>query len=134
MVVPESFFHIAVKVPDIDETVSFYREHLDADLVDRSHGNDSDGAGSVESAGLRVADKHVYLFDRAPYEAAGLVDELPYGVLHFGYVVEDVVKSVRELEDAGVSFFMQPTVFGGVKIAFFADPAGTRIELFGYID
>jgi len=134
MVNPESLFHIAVKVPDVDEAVSFYREHLGAEVIDRSHGDDSDGTGSVESAGLRVADKHVYLFDRAPYEAAGLVDELPYGVLHFGYVVGDVVKSVRELEDAGVSFFMQPTVFGGVKIAFFTDPAGTRIELFEYLD
>jgi catechol 2,3-dioxygenase-like lactoylglutathione lyase family enzyme len=127
MVAPNSLFHIAIKVPDVDRAVDFYRTHLGAELVDRG------GDDEVRNAGLLVADKHVYLFDRAPYEAEGLVAELPYGVLHFGYVVDDVASAIRELDEAGVEILMEPTEFGDVEIAFFVGPGGTRIELFEYL-
>jgi len=108
---PESFFHVALKV------------------LERGDADDGEGATAVTHAALEVADKRVYLFDRAPYEAAGLVDELPLGFLHVGFVVDDVEAAAKDLSGAGVEFVMEPSVFGDLKIAFVADPAGVRIEL-----
>ena len=126
---PESFFHVALKVRDIDECVDFYREQFDADLVERGDAETGDGATAVNHAALAVADKRVYFFDRAPYEAAGLVEHVPFGFLHFGFVVEDVERAYEALTAAGVEFLMDPSIFGDLKIAFFTDPAGARIEL-----
>lgn len=133
MVTPDSFFHVALKVPDVTEAVAFYREHLDGDLLEHEQPGDDAPPQAVEHAALRVGDKRLYVFDRAPYEAAGLTEELPHGFLHFGYVVEDVEAACADLEGA-VSFFMEPTVFGDLEIAFFEDPAGVRIELLEHLE
>ena len=124
----ESFFHVALKVDDVERSLAFYREGLGAEVIERGDG-DGEGAEDVEYAALSIGDKRLYLFDRAPYEAAGLVDQLPTGVLHFGYVVDDVEASSRELRESGVEFVMEPTQFGNLEVAFFRDPDGVRIEL-----
>lgn len=130
---PESFFHVAVKVDDIDSCLDFYRDQFDADLLERGRADDGEDATAVDHVALSVADKRVYLFDRAPYEAAGLVDDVPTGFLHFGFVVDDVESACADLADAGVEFVMEPSVFGDLKIAFVTDPAGVRIELLEHL-
>lgn len=130
---PESFFHVALKVENIDDSVEFYREYFDADVLGRGDAGDSEGATAVNHVALAIADKRVYLFDRAPYEAAGFVEEIPFGFLHFGFAVDDIETAVRELSSAGVEFIMDPTVFGELKIAFFTDPTGVRIELLEHL-
>jgi len=126
---PESFFHVALKVPDVDASLAFYREHFGAELLERGHAEEGDGATAVDHVAMQVADKRVYCFDRAPYEAAGLVDEVPVGFLHFGFVVDDVESAWEELVEADVEFVMPPTDFGDLRVAFFEDPTGTRLEL-----
>ena len=130
----ESFFHVALKVDDVDESLAFYREGLGGEVIERGDADGSGGAEDVEYAALSIGDKRLYLFDRAPYEAAGLVDKLPTGVLHFGYVVDDVEASSRELRESGVEFVMEPTQFGNLEVAFFRDPDGVRIELIEILD
>jgi predicted enzyme related to lactoylglutathione lyase len=78
---------------------------------------------------LDVADKLVYPFDEAPYEAAGLVEDIPEGFLHYGFVVSDIDDAYDELTDSGVEFVMEPTTFGDLRIAFLTDPDGVRVEL-----
>lgn len=124
---PESFFHVAVKTDDLDASEAFYRAHFDAEVVERGAA-DGDGATAVNHVALNVADKLVYLFDRAPYEAAGLVESLPTGFLHFGYVVPDV-DVAHEALSPDVEFLMEPTTFGDLRIAFLTAPSGVRIEL-----
>ncbi|MFB6217648.1 MAG: VOC family protein [Halobacteriaceae archaeon] len=133
MPTPESFFHVAVKTADLDASVAFYREHLGAELQSRVEG-DGGGADDVSHAVLSVGDKRVYLFAEAPYEAAGLVEDVPPGFLHFGFVVDDVAAAHESLAAAGAEFIMEPTAFGSLKIAFFTDPDGTRIELIEELD
>lgn len=130
---PESFFHVALKVEDIDECVAFYREYFDAELLERGYADTGTGATAVNHAALEVGDKRVYLFDRAPYEAAGLSDEIPPGFLHFGFVVDDIEAAYQELTATGIEFIMEPSVFGDLKIAFFTDPADVRIELLEHV-
>ena len=126
---PESFFHVAIKVDNVDDGVDFYREYFDAEVLERGDSSDGEGATAVTHAALAIADKRVYLFDQAPYEAAGLTEEVPIGFLHFGFVVDDVQAAYEELTTAGTEFIMEPTVFGDLKIAFLLDPANVRIEL-----
>jgi catechol 2,3-dioxygenase-like lactoylglutathione lyase family enzyme len=127
--IPESFFHVAIKTEDIDACVDFYREHLGAELVERGSAEGGSGATAVNHAALAVADKRVYVFDRAPYEAAGKVQNVPTGFLHYGFVVTDVEEAAAELAAAGVELVMEPATFGALKIAFFTDPADVHIEL-----
>jgi catechol 2,3-dioxygenase-like lactoylglutathione lyase family enzyme len=128
MVTPESFFHVAVKTTDLDRDIAFYRDSLGGEVIDRAEGNGG-RADEVTYAALSVADKRVYLFETAPYEAGGLVEELPPGFLHFGYVVDDVDAAAAELAADGIPFVMEPTNFGPLRVAFCRSPGGTRIEL-----
>ncbi|MEF8915756.1 VOC family protein [Natronomonas sp.] len=121
---PERFFHVAVKTDDLDASVDFYRELFGGSVVDESAPDEG-----VQYVALEVADKRVYVFEQAPYEAAGLVDELPTGFLHFGFVVPEVDAAVEELTDAGVELLMEPETFGELRIAFLYDPSGSRVEL-----
>lgn len=133
MVTPESFFHVAVKTADLDRDIAFYRDSLGGEVIDRAEGS-GERADDLTYAALSVADKRVYLFETAPYEAAGLVGELPPGFLHFGYVVDDIDAAAAELAADGVPFVMEPTDFGPLRVAFFRSPGGTRIELLEIVD
>jgi catechol 2,3-dioxygenase-like lactoylglutathione lyase family enzyme len=128
----ESFFHVALKVEDVDEAAAFFGDVLGGEVIDRGDAEGQTGAEAVEYAALEVADKRVYVFDRAPYEAAGLVDPLPTGLLNYGYVVADVERAVADLP-ADADIVMEPTVFGDLKVAFFRGPADVRIEFIEYL-
>lgn len=130
---PESFFHVAVKTGDLEASEAFYRERFDGEVIDRGDAAEGSGATAVDYVALRVADKLVYLFDEAPYEAAGMVESVPTGFLHFGYVVPDVDAAYRESTAAGVEFLMEPTTFGDLRIAFLTDPSGVRVELLEHL-
>jgi len=126
---PESFFHVAVKTANLAASEAFYREHFDAEVVERGDAADGQGATAVNHVTLDVADKLLYLFDEAPYEAAGIIDDVPTGFLHYGFVVPDVDAAYDELDGSGVAFLMDPTTFGDLRIAFLRDPDGVRVEL-----
>jgi predicted enzyme related to lactoylglutathione lyase len=121
---PDRFFHVAVKADDLDGTVAFYRDAVGGDVVD-----ESDADAEPRYVALEVADKRVYCFDRAPYEAAGLVESVPTGFLHFGFVVADVDAALSSLRTAGAEVVMEPSTLGDLRIAFVRDPTGTRVEL-----
>ncbi|UIO98630.1 VOC family protein [Halobaculum sp. CBA1158] len=133
---PNSFFHVALKANDLDATAAFYADAFDGTIIERGSADDGEGATAVEHVALEVADKRVYVFDRAPYEATGDVEPMPTGVLHFGFVVDDVV-AAREAIDAdhpGVDWVMGPDRFGDLRIAFLLDPDGTIVELIEHVE
>lgn len=133
-VTPDSFFHVAIKTRDVEESVTFYERYFDASVLERGDAADGAGATAVTHAALAIADKRIYLFDRAPYEAAGLVEDVPYGFLHYGFVVDDVVEVSATLAADGVPFIMEPTRFGSLQVSFFEDPTGVRVELIEHLD
>ncbi|TCN38397.1 catechol-2,3-dioxygenase [Kribbella orskensis] len=56
-------------------------------------------------------------------------DDLQGGIRHLGMKVAGVDRQLRRLEDAGVTVLSQPLdVLGDVRIAFFLDPDGARLE------
>jgi len=121
-----SFFHVAVKTDDLAASEAFYRERFGGEVVGRGNADEGSGATAVNHVALEVAGKLVYLFDEAPYEAAGLVESVPTGFLHFGYVVPDGAA-------ADVEFLTEPTAFSDLKIASLTDPSGVRIELIEHL-
>lgn len=120
---PERFFHVAVKTVDLDASAAFYREALGGEPIER--GDLGDGS---EYVALEVADKRVYCFERPPYEINGIEQDVSTGVLHFGFVVSDVVAAVDAAEAAGAEPLMDPETFGDLKVAFVYGPDGERIE------
>ncbi|QLG26678.1 VOC family protein [Halorarum halophilum] len=133
---PTEFYHVAIKADDVAATAEFYERQFGAEVFDRGipdEGEDGD-ENAVEYAALEIADKRLYVFDRPPYEASGLVEDLPTGLLHFGFVVEDVDAARADLGEAGVEFVMEPTDFGDLRIAFLLDPTGTLVELIEHLE
>lgn len=63
----ESFFHVAIKVDDLDASGSFHREHFGGGVVERGDATDSASAIAVNYATLDIADKFEYIFDEVPY-------------------------------------------------------------------
>ncbi len=52
------------------------------------------------------------------------------GFKHLAFLVDDVDAEYKRLQAAGVEFTMDPTsVESGLRIAFFKDPDGNRLEL-----
>lgn len=119
----ERFFHVAVKTDDLDAAVTFYRDVLGGELLESG-----DAGDGYEYAAFSVADKRIYCFEKPPYEIDGLVEGLPTGILHFGFVVPDVEAVVAELEEIGTELFMTPSTFGDLRIAFVYGPDGELIE------
>lgn len=119
----ERFFHVAIKTDDIEASTAFYQEVLGGELLES--GDAGDGSNYVA---LSVADKRIYCFERPPYEINGLVEDLPAGILHFGFVVPDIDNAVAELESGGTELLMPPETFGDLKIAFVYGPNGEWIE------
>lgn len=119
----ERFFHVAVKTDDLDTSTAFYREALGGEPIER--GDLGDGS---EYVALEVSDKRVYCFERPPYEISGIEQDVSTGILHFGFVVSDVVAAVESAEAAGAEPLMDPETFGDLKVAFVYGPDGERIE------
>lgn len=132
---PNSLFHVALKADDVDATAAFYEKAFDGTVIERGSPDGGEGATAVEHVALEVADKRVYVFDRAPYEATGDVAPMPTGLLHFGFVVDDV-EDAREAIAAdypGTDWVMAPDRFGDLRIAFLLDPAGSIVELIEHV-
>lgn len=56
-------------------------------------------------------------------------DDLQGGIRHLGMKVAEVDRQIKRLQDAGVTVLSQPLdVLGDVRIAFFLDPDGARLE------
>jgi catechol 2,3-dioxygenase-like lactoylglutathione lyase family enzyme len=120
----ERFFHVAIKTDDLEASVAFYRDTLGGEVIESGP-----AGGGSEYAALEVADKRIYCFEHPPYETNGLAEDLPTGILHFGFVVPDVDAAVEAMDAAGTEVFMPPDTFGDLRIAFVYGPDGELIEL-----
>jgi len=80
---------------------------------------------------LGLADGLVELTEVGPDSTIGgwVNDDLQGGIRHMGMKVADVDEQIRRLESAGVTVLSPPMdVLGDVRIAFFLDPDGARLE------
>ena len=122
----KGLWNYAIKAKDIEQTLQYYLNCLDAELL-----VSSDLLGCKYHL-VRVGDTRIIIFDKAPYEQQ-LGITLPDGFLHAVYEVDDHDSHIEKLRKNGVKFIMEPTVietdWDRRKIAFFEGPDSIRTEV-----
>ncbi len=125
--------HAAIRVPDLEEAVAWYRSKLDFRLTKTVPVGEltfgfvsSAGDGHVRLeilAGPGAADRPDYATLRDGYDLSGWH--------HLGLRVEDVDAAVAELRRRGVTIVSEPhdAPALGLRLAFFADPWGNLLEI-----
>ncbi|BCB77603.1 hypothetical protein GCM10022251_63200 [Phytohabitans flavus] len=107
---------------DLDRSAAFYRDLLGFEEV----------PVSIQDARCFAAGEVRVLVSQVGPDAdlGGWVnDDVQGGIRHFGMKVADIDARVRDLEAAGVTVLSPPAdVLGDVRIAFFLDPDGARLE------
>jgi len=107
--------HVAINVTDVPRAIAFYTGTLG--LTERSDRPDFGIAG----AWLDLGPSQVHLVELPVTPKMGQ---------HFAIAVDDLDGTVAELRDGGLSVD-GPSVVGGRRQAFLADPDGNVIELQG---
>ena len=127
----KGLWNYAIKTDDLQKSADFYVRQMGAQI--RLQG---EILGS-QYVLIRMGETRVILFDRAPHERElGL--NLPPGLLHVVYEVDDFEAQIERLRQAGVTFLMEPQrlegEFGIRMIAFFESPEGVRTEVMQVIE
>ncbi len=115
--------HVAVVTTDVEEAAKFYTETLGFRELRRL---ETDHSGTIVFVGMGGTE--VELFEGGtPRPPSGQND---VGYSHICLTVDDVDAECDRLKGIGVTLDMEPTtVEAGLRIAFFQDPFGNRIEL-----
>lgn len=117
--------HLAISVPDPEKAAEFYMSAFGMEKVTSVKAPMADGVyltdGTINVALLRYKDD-------APMGEGKTKDW--FGVHHFGFWVDDVKESQKQIEDAGGKWFMGEmegdNVFYELK---FSDPNGTIFDI-----
>jgi catechol 2,3-dioxygenase-like lactoylglutathione lyase family enzyme len=112
--------HVELGCRDLERSTAFYR-----DLLGFAESPAPDGRC------LRSGDMLIRLIQAGPRATDGgwVNDDRQRGLRHFGMKVRDIDTRIERLRAAGVRVLSPPAdVLGGVRIAFFLDPDGARLE------
>jgi catechol 2,3-dioxygenase-like lactoylglutathione lyase family enzyme len=109
---------------DLDRSAEFYRDLLGFPEVPAPPG------APRPARRFQAGDVQIHVSQVATGSAGGWVnDDLQGGIRHFGLKVGDIDDRIERLRAAGVRVLSPPAdVLGGVRIAFFLDPDGARLE------
>jgi catechol 2,3-dioxygenase-like lactoylglutathione lyase family enzyme len=118
--------YVEIGSSDPDRTVDFYRSLLDLTELTDTPWPSGDGGARWLSAGPVL----LKVVDAGAGDLGGWRnDDLQRGMRHIGFKVGNVDHSAERVRDAGVRFSVEPTdAVGGVRLCFFDDPDGTRLE------
>jgi catechol 2,3-dioxygenase-like lactoylglutathione lyase family enzyme len=115
--------HVEIGVRDLTRSQEFYGGLLGFTPVAAQSG----GGTLVMQAGAA----RVKLVETGPNgtPSGWIADDLQCGFRHFGLKVDEVDSRIARLAEAGVEVRVPPLdAFGGVRLAFFADPDGAHLE------
>jgi catechol 2,3-dioxygenase-like lactoylglutathione lyase family enzyme len=116
--------HLAVVTSDIDQAVDFYTGVLGFHETLRL---ETDHSGTIVF--VSVDGTQLELFGGGQPREPG-EDEGKVGYPHVALAVDDVDAEYERLRSLGVEFDMPPTdAEAGIRLAFFRDPDGNRIEI-----
>ncbi|WP_189935949.1 VOC family protein [Streptomyces sulfonofaciens] len=115
--------HVEIGVRDLTRSQEFYGGLLGFTPVPAESGGDT--------LVMQAGEARVRLVEAGPggTPSGWVDDDLQRGFRHFGLKVDEVDARVARLAEAGVEIRVQPLdAFGGVRLAFFADPDGAHLE------
>jgi methylmalonyl-CoA/ethylmalonyl-CoA epimerase len=125
--------HVAISVPNFEETIQWYEEKLGFNLVIRREFS----AISTQAANLELNGFQIEIFARAnstrpqPTAVAVPDDLFVQGVKHIALLVDNLDAAVAELKRRNVQLLDEPTRVEalGLRLCFIRDNNGNLIEL-----
>jgi catechol 2,3-dioxygenase-like lactoylglutathione lyase family enzyme len=117
MIVIESINHIGITVSNLEESVKFYRELFDFDLIDKASG--------PGLAFMRVADISIGLYESPGFKNTDAVKHR----IAFYVDEEDFEDAIDELNEREIEITFGPENIRKGKTVVFLDPDGNQIEL-----
>ncbi len=122
-----TFSYTGIRVKDMDESIRFYTEVLDMEIVDdrqRLEPTKGEVVTLKSPDSDQLLELNHYEQDSpfwAPYTNGEELD-------HLAFLVEDVIATVDELRKRGVEVLVEPYTIGGWAEAYVKDPNGIWIE------
>jgi hypothetical protein len=120
---------IGIKVPDLEQELSFHRaagNHIVLDETLTIDGVD------YRIPLVKMGDKYLHLAEAMVYERE-LGVKLPYGPTHLVYISDDFSADTERFVTAGATQIREPVEvsarFGDRKVAFFRSPSGWIFEV-----
>jgi predicted enzyme related to lactoylglutathione lyase len=117
LIVIESINHIGITVSSIENSIKFYKELLDFEVIDK--------ASTPELTFMRVGDVTIGLYEVAGYKNAG--DSKTR--ISFYIDEEDFDDAVDEIQGREIEIVFGPENIRKGKTVVFLDPDGNQIEL-----
>jgi methylmalonyl-CoA/ethylmalonyl-CoA epimerase len=130
-----SHHHVGISVPNVEESVAWYKNMLGFEEVTRMTQN---GTPNMTIAHIRRGNCYIELFQvegakpLPDYRRDPTADLGVHGFKHMGLLVKDVHAAVKELKAKGVEIAMGPVDTPGVAFVFIRDNSGNALELIEY--
>ena len=142
---PRNVAHVGITVADMERSLAFYSELLDAEVILDTH---LSSEGLSRAVAVPDARLHVVLLqlgntviELIDYDSQTgqriLADNSHPGAMHVALEVSDIDATYKDLIERGVEFNAPPHTLtdadgpgvDGLRIAYFRDPDGVQIEL-----
>ena len=120
--------HVNMTVKDVDTSIAFYQQLFDFKV--RWRGTIQGEKGELKAAHVGNDEYYLALFE-AEQGGGGKTDYRAKGINHFAFVVDDIEKYRRRIEDAGFKIHFERDYEPGKRIYFF-DSNDVEIELVEY--
>ncbi|MEJ2247511.1 MAG: VOC family protein [Acidobacteriota bacterium] len=131
-----SLHHIGISVPNLDESIAWYKDMLGFEEVMRMDRGET--IQDMKIGHIRRGNCYIELFQVTgakslpEYRRDPNADLRVHGLKHFGLQVVDVHAAVEELKAKGVEIAMEPIDTPGVAFVFIRDNSGNAFELIQY--
>ncbi len=127
-----SYHHVGISVPNLEESIAWYKKMLGFEVVSRMGGATNNG---MLVALIGRGNCHIELFQvpgakpLPDYRRDPSADLRVNGLSQFAFQVADTQAAVKELKSKGAEIAMGPVDTAGVVFAFVRDNAGNCFEL-----
>ena len=127
--------HIALSVPNAEESAAWYKKMLGFEVVTRMNEN---GVNKMKVVHISRGDAYIELFEvegakpLPDYRRDPSTDFTVHGLKHFAFTVTDAMAAFKELRAKGAEIAMEPLDLPGIIFGFVRDNAGNCFEILQY--
>ena len=131
-----SFHHIALSVPNAEESAAWYKKMFGFEEVTRM--NQGVTNSKMFIIHIKRGNCYIELFQvegakpLPDYRRDPTADLSVHGLKHFAFQIDDVQAAVKELKAKGAEIAMEPLDTPGIVFAFVRDNSGNTFEIIQY--